>query len=289
MPSTSRPTSANRRSTTSITGLRKGSAPPSGPASITSAVITPDPFWGGLLDVYRIPRYSYYLFKSQYDPDLKVPGIETGPMVYIRHELTYISDPNVVIYTNCQQVHLTWMGRDLGTKGPETSAHEPHPPIIFKNVFDMHDLGAVGKLHQLDMVAEGLINGQVACRTVKHYAQRTTGIHLEVDDQGVPLQADGSDFVLVRAYVVDQYGVMKVLESAYVKFHVDGPGEIIGGEQNHGNPMKTEFGEATALVRAELTPGTLHVTATSDGLKSDSIDIQSVAPAWPLFPAPSAP
>ena len=249
----------------------------------------PDPFWGGLLDVYRIPRYSYYLFKSQYDADLKIPGIETGPMIYIRHELTYISDPDVVIYTNCQQVHLTWMGRDLGIKGPETSAHEPHPPIIFKSVFDMHDLGAVGKLHQLDMVAEGLINGQVVCRTVKHYAQRTTGIHLEVDDQGVPLQADGSDFVPVRAYVVDQYGVMKVLESAYVKFHVDGPGEIIGDEQNHGNPMKTEFGESTALVRAGLTPGTLHVTATSDGLKSDSIDIQSVAPAWPLFPAPSTP
>ena len=79
----------------------------------------------------------------------------------------------------------------------------------------------------------------------------------------------------------------KVIESAYVHFQVDGPGEIIGGEANHGNPMKTEFGVATALVRAGTTPGTLHLTATSDGLKSDAIDIQSVAPALPLLPAVS--
>ena len=247
----------------------------------------PDPFWGGLLDAYRIPRYSYFLYKSQYNPDLKVPGITTGPMVYICHEMTYISDPDVVIYTNCQQVHLTWMGKDLGTQGPNPSAHEPHPPIIFKNVFDIHALGAIWKLHHLDMVAEGLINGQVVCRTVKSYAQRTTGLHLEVAGQGVPLQADGSDFVPVRAYVVDQFGTTKVLESAFVTFHVDGPGEIIGSEANHGNPMKTEFGEATALVRAGMTPGTLHITATSDGLKSDSIDITSVAPSLPLYPAPT--
>lgn len=249
----------------------------------------PDPFWGGLLDVYRVPRYSYYLFKSQYDPDLKVPGISTGPMVYICHELTYISDRDVVVYTNCQQVHLTWEGKDYGTRGPDPSAHEPHPPVIFKNVFDITTIGgALNKdnhLGKLEMVAEGLINGQVVCREAKQYPQRTTGLHLEVDDLGVPLQADGSDFVPVRAYVVDQYGTTKVLESAYVTFHVDGPGEIIGGEANHGNPMKTEFGVATALVRAGMTPGTLHVTATTDGLKSDAIDIQSVAPSLPLLPA----
>lgn len=246
----------------------------------------PDPFWGGLLDAYRIPRYSYYLYKSQYDPDLKVPGISTGPMVYISNELTYISDPDVVVYTNCQQVRLTWEDKVIGTQGPDTSHHEPHPPVIFKDAFDIHKIQpSLNQKHRLEMVAEGLIDGQVVCREAKQYPQRTAGLRLEVDDEGVPLQADGSDFVPVRAYVVDEYGTTKVLESAYVTFHVDGPGAIIGGEANHGNPMKTEFGEATALVRAGMTPGTLHVTATSDGLKSDAIDITSIAPALPLLPA----
>ena len=39
----------------------------------------PDPFWGGLLDVFRVPRYSYSLFQSQYDASFTLPGIETGP------------------------------------------------------------------------------------------------------------------------------------------------------------------------------------------------------------------
>ncbi len=250
----------------------------------------PDPFWGGLLDVYRVPKYSYFLYKSQYEPDLKVPGITTGPMVYICHELTYISDSDVVVFTNCQQVHLTWMGRDLGTQGPDHSRHEPHPPVIFKNAFDIHPIsGEINKQHKLEMVAEGLIDGKVVCREAKPYPQRTAGLHLEVDDLGVPLQADGSDFVPVRAYVVDKYGTTRVLESTYVHFHVDGPGEIIGSDANQANPMKAEFGVATALVRAGLAPGTLHVTATSDGLKSDAIDITTVAPSLPLFPAPAKP
>ena len=53
----------------------------------------PDPFWGGLLDNARVPRYAYYLFKSQYSPDYRLPGIATGPMLHIAHELTQISGP----------------------------------------------------------------------------------------------------------------------------------------------------------------------------------------------------
>ena len=249
----------------------------------------PDPFWGGLLDLYRVPRYSYYFYKSQYDPGLKIPGIETGPMISICHELTWISEPDVVIYTNCQQVHLTWLGKDFGTQGPDRSRHEPHPPIIFKNVFDIHAIGGPlnhdNPQHRLQMVAEGLIDGKVVCREEKQYPARTAGLHLVVDGQSVPLQADGSDFVPVHAYVVDEFGTTRVLESAYVHFQVEGPGEIIGGEANQANPMKTQFGVATALVRAGLTPGMLHVTATSDGLKSDAVDIPSVAPSLPLLPS----
>ncbi|HEX4085306.1 MAG TPA: glycoside hydrolase family 2 TIM barrel-domain containing protein [Chthoniobacteraceae bacterium] len=244
----------------------------------------PDPFLGGLLDLYRVPRYSYYLYKSQYDPGLKVPGISTGPMVYICHELTYISEPDVVVYTNCQQVRLTWMGK-VYTQGPEPGRHEPHPPVIFKNVFDMHPLkGNPDELHEhANMIAEGLINGQVVCREVKPYPQRTVGLRLEVDDQGVPLQADASDFVPVRAYIVDRYGATRVLENGYIHFQVDGPGSIIGDASNQANPMKAEFGVATGLVRAGLTPGVIHVTATCFGLKPATVDIPIVPPSIPLW------
>lgn len=243
----------------------------------------PDPFWGGLLDVYRVPRYAYFLYQSQYDPGLKVPGIATGPMVHVCHELTYLSEPDVTVYTNCEEVRLTWLGKVAGTRKPLPGRHEPHPPVVFPNVFDPEEIqGAIQHSASLEMVAEGLIGGTVACREVKAYPQRAVGLKLRVDDLGVPLQADGADFVPVRASVVDREGTARVLESGYVHFRVEGPGEIIGSEARQTNPIKVEFGVASALVRAGLTPGTIRVTAESEGLGSAQVELRSVPPALPL-------
>ncbi len=245
----------------------------------------PDPFWGGLLDEFRLPRYSYYLFKSQYDPDFKLAGIETGPMLYITHELTQVSDPNVVIYGNCEEVRLTWLGKVVGTQKPDAGYHAlPHPPFTFTNVFDFgiiksHWRDRTGKI---EMVAEGLIGGKVVIRVVKKYPERTAAVQVTVDDAGAGLTADGADFVPIRATIVDNKGVPKVLASEYVYFEVEGPGEIIGGTANQGNPMKTEFGVATALLRARSTPGIIHVKAYVKGLASGEAYVSSVAAALPL-------
>ena len=64
-----------------------------------------------------MPRYAYYLFKSQSAPDYKVPGIQTGPMLYVTHELTQISGSDVVIFSNCEEVRLPLAGQ--GPRHPE--------------------------------------------------------------------------------------------------------------------------------------------------------------------------
>lgn len=241
----------------------------------------PDPFWGGLVDTFRIPRYAYYLFKSQYDPGLQISCLKTGPLLYITNELTQVSDRDVIVLTNCEEVRLTWMGQIVGTQSPDPEyKHLPHPPITFKNVFDFHRMKKQLELSRHDppeMIAEGLIAGKVVVRQAKLYAERTTGVKLALDDWGMPLVADGSDFVPVRANIVDQKGILKVLATEYVYFDVDGPGEVIGGEFNHGNPMRTEFGTATALIRATSTPGKIKVRAYVDGLKADEITIDSIS------------
>lgn len=245
----------------------------------------PDPFWGGLLDEFRLPRYSYFLFQSQYDPDFKLPGIQTGPMVYISHELTQVSDPNVVIYSNCKEVRLTWLGRVIGTQKPDAGySHMPHPPFTFSNVFDFavikHDWRE--RTDKIEMVAEGLIDGQVVAREVKKYPERTTGIRVTVDTAGCGLTADGSDFVPVRATIVDNKGVPKVLADEYVYFQVEGPGEIISSPLSHTIPVRTEFGTATVLLRATAKPGLIHIKASDPGLRSGEVDIVSTPTALPL-------
>ena len=202
----------------------------------------------------------------------------------IANELTQISAPDVVIFTNCEQVRLTWLNKVIGTRAPEQGVAMPHPPITFPGVFVFKVLTERwrDRLEQVEMVAEGLIGGTVVCRTVKKYAQRTAAIRVMVDDRRVPLRADGADFVPVRAWVVDANGMPKVLASEEVHFAVRGPGHIIGEASTQANPMKTQFGVATALVRADVVPGEIEVTAWAQGLKPGSVVLRSLAPLHEL-------
>ena len=105
---------------------------------------------------------------------------------------------------------------------------------------------------------------------------------MTVDDAGVGLVADGSDFVPVRATIVDNKGVPKVLASEYVYFEVEGPAQIIAGPLAHANPAKTEFGTATALLRATTTPGVIRMKAHVQGLKSGEAHLASAPAPLPL-------
>ncbi|VGO17938.1 Beta-galactosidase [Pontiella desulfatans] len=230
----------------------------------------PDPFRGGLLNGLRIPRYTYYLYQSQYDPDYAIPGIGEKPMVYMAHELTQLSDKDVVVYSNCDEVRLTWMGEAVGTRKPSAEGQWsglPHPPFVFEDVFDFTVIKSRGrKAIEAVMVAEGLVDGKVVVREVKGYPQRSTKLALSIADEGMGLVADGSDLVPVRATVVDENGYTKVLASEEVYLEIEGAGELVGD-----NPMKTSFGVATILVRATTQPGGIKVTAHSNGLESGSI------------------
>ena len=245
----------------------------------------PDPFWGGLLDGFRVPRYAYDLFKSQYAPDYKLPGIATGPMAVIAHELTQVSGNDVIVYSNCEEVRLTWLGQVVGTQKPDAGYRSlPHPPFTFASAFDFSVIKRQwrDRTGKIEMVAEGFIGGNRVARAVKKYPERTTAVKVIVDDAGIGLTADGSDCVPVRATLVDNKGVPKVLASEYVYFEVEGPAEIIAGPLAHANPVKTEFGTATALLRAKAAPGVIRIRAHALGLSSGETHVVSAPAALPL-------
>jgi beta-galactosidase len=206
-------------------------------------------------------------------------------MLYIAHELTQSSDPDVVIYSNCDAVRLTWLGRVVGTQKPDSRfRHLPHPPFTFTNVFHFSEINHDWRERtgNIEMVAEGLVGGQVAVRVVKKYPERTTGVRVAVDEAGCGLTADGSDFVPVRATIVDNKGVPKVLAEEYVYFEVEGPGEIVSSPLSHTLPVRTEFGTATVLLRAKYTAGVIRIHARVAGLKSGDAYVVAAPPALSL-------
>ena len=225
----------------------------------------PDPFWGGILDVLRQPKYSYELFRSQRDPALKLSNADSGPMIFIANELSPVSGSDVVIFSNCEEVRLSVFGDEpLRQTIPSASVGIPHPPVVFTNAFDFMRLKALqraDRAEEVKLVAEGLIGGKVVVRTERMPAQRAEQIILSVDDAGMPLTADGSDIVPVIAAVVDRAGRIRRLATGEVEFSIEGQGSLVGNARNGANPRRLEWGTAPALVRATLTPGDIRVTA----------------------------
>lgn len=216
----------------------------------------PDPFWGGILDAFRQPKYSYYMFKSQRDPAIKHPTAESGPMIYIANEMTPFSSCDVTVFTNCEMVRLI-IGLDTLVQKNEKKPGMPHPPMIFKNTNAVNVTGRAAA----KMVAEGLIDNKVVVTAQRRPARRKSQIILVVDNDGVPLVADGSDFVPVIAMLADKDGNIKTLSKDVIRFRVEGEGQIIGDERIGANPRAAEWGTAPALIRSTLKAGKIKVFA----------------------------
>jgi len=225
----------------------------------------PDPFYGGIMDAFRQPKYSYYLFQSQRNPSLNVPQIENGPMIYIANELTPFSSGDVRIFSNCEEVRLLVFGQEFGTqKVASLGARMPSPAITFTNVFQFKDLKKLSGAKQWDeekIVAEGLIGGKVVATTTRRPALRKHHLELSVDFDGTPLMADGSDIVTVVASLVDERGNVKRLGEELVVFEVEGEGRLIGSAANGANPRPLEWGTAPCLIQSTTQPGKITVRA----------------------------
>jgi beta-galactosidase len=217
----------------------------------------------GVMDVFRIPKFSYYFFQSQ---------SSTKPMVYIANWWTPASSPDgkVVVYTNAASVSLYLNDSLVGTRKPDAgpdspygdwehggnpfdggnAAHLSHPPVTFMQVgFHPGILKAVA----LDS----------ASHPVTTFSVRTPGaaaaLSIAVDTLGMPLTANGSDFVYVHASVVDAHGSVLVLDNTTaVSFSVSGPASIVGP-----GVVRVRGGIATVLVKAGTLPGLVRIHANA--------------------------
>ena len=227
----------------------------------------PDPFYGGLMDVFRQPKYSYYMFMSQ-RPAEKSPGnAGSGPMVYIAHEMTPFSGKDVTVYSNCDEVRLRFTkdGEIVTYTKDKSRKGMPSPVIVFKDIYDFmtdKSLSRAGRQEDVYLLAEGLIDGQVVATHKVSPARRPEKIELWIDDEGTGLEADGSDIVTVVAAITDRNGNIRHLNNSVVRFSIEGEGRLVGGSDIMANPSPVRWGTAPVLVQSTLTPGTIRITAS---------------------------
>ena len=252
----------------------------------------PDPFYGGLMDVFRQPKYSYYMFMAQRPAVKNDRNAGSGPMVYIAHEMTPFSGKDVTVYSNCDEVRLTFNkgGKTYTYKKDKNRPGMPSPVITFPDVYDFMMDKAFSRTQKQDdvyLLAEGLIDGKVVATHKVVPARRPEKILLWMDNEGTDLKADGSDFVTVVAAVADKNGNIKRLNNYNIRFSIEGEGRLLGGPGVLANPVPVKWGTAPVLVQSTLKPGKIRITASvlfegSQMPISGELELESKPSVFPL-------
>jgi beta-galactosidase len=249
------------------------------------------PFHGGVLDLFRLPKFNYFFFQSQRPPRVHVPALDDGPMVFIANFATFFSPTAVTIYSNCDEVRFLVNGEEIDRRKPDRGHAVAHPPFTFsvQRFADEQStmfMTGVAKIERppMELKAEGIMDGKVVASHIVHPAGVATKLMMEADLCGRPLVADGSDWVRVHAKVCDARGTVCSLADDLVKFSIKGEGQLIGGSDIGANPVRAEAGIATALVQANERAGRIIVKATAFGLTAAEVEITSLQPSFRIGP-----
>ncbi len=240
------------------------------------------PFLGGPLDLFRLPKFDYYMFQSQRPPEVKPVRAGSGPMVFIANFASFYSPSVVTVFSNCEQVRLSQNGKFVATQSPDSGYRVPHPPFTFKagDFSGTHDMlfsnGVAPPGTEVgELLAEGLIGGKVAATHLIHPPGVPASLQLRLDTCGLDPVADDSDWVRVYAHVCDARGSTYPYSDDIVAFTVTGEGSLMNDGKIFANPLRAEAGIATALVRTTRVAGLVTVQASSPGLKGATLQFES--------------
>lgn len=209
-----------------------------------------NPCYGGFLDLQRIPKYSFYFFKSQRLPSDMIENIDGGAMIFIANTWSELSPDDITVYSNCDTVRLYHEGKFIEERKAENYPIG-YPPFVFKNDF-YYGRGRTG------ISVEGLIDGEVVATDARFSPGVTRALKLEADYEGIDMVADGSDILFVRCTAIDDNGsyVPLTLDAHDIVFTVEGEAKIIGDTKK-----RTELGVTGILLQSTKKAGKIVVKA----------------------------
>ena len=203
----------------------------------------PDLETSGVMDVFRLPKYGYWFFRSQRDAGERVAGKKLGPVLFLATGWTTNSPADVSVFSNCEEVALYLNGRLIGRRRPDTSrlaSHLKHPPFIFPVPgFQAGTVKAVGFIKNRQVaVAERRTPGPIA------------RLEIQFDIADHAWATSENDVVLCHATLKDQNGTPVPLNGGKISFTATGSLQVLGPDT-----VVTEAGTATVLVAGTSASG----------------------------------
>lgn len=216
----------------------------------------------GIMDLCGFPKDIYYYYQSWWS---------NKPVLHLFPHWNWTGQEgqeiDVWCFTNVDSVELFLNGASLGSQKVEPNSH-----VEWKVKY------APGVLE-----ARGSKNGQVALTAKRETTGPPAKLMLRPDRQKIA--GNGEDVSVITVEIIDAQGRLMPIASNEVTFKIDGPGRLIGvgnGDPSCHEPDKADKrsafnGLCVAIVQALKQPGEIRVTATSAGLESASVTIQSEA------------
>lgn len=209
----------------------------------------------GIMDIFRIPKFSYYFFQSQKDAS------DSKPMLFIANYWRDSTDKAVKIYSNCDEVELTLNGSLIGKQKADTGKNCSN---LVKAPFTFQ----VKKYMAGTLLATGFIKNKEVISSSVTTALTASKIILKADYSGRSFKSATNDILFIYAYLTDKNGNTVQLADNLVKFSIKGPASIIGDSQT-----KAEAGIAPALILGGFKPGKVIISATAEKLENGEMSI----------------
>ena len=236
----------------------------------------------GKMDGVRLPKELFFVSRVMQSakPDIHIIGHWTYPAGTVK--TVYVAA------SHCDQVELLLNGKSLGVETKTATFVDTYNKsrVMGSELLQGMDTGFVYAFPKVAFVpgtlkAVASKAGQVVADETLETAGAPAAIRLTVHAGPHGLLADGSDVVLVDFEVVDAKGERCPTDEARVDFAVDGPAVWRGGlnsemlNSTNNLYLSTECGINRVAIRSTLTPGTITLKASRDGLASATVQIES--------------
>jgi beta-galactosidase len=213
----------------------------------------------GIVDLAGFPKDAYYLYKSEWTDE---------PVLHVFPHWNW-NDGDIVdvwAYTNCDEVDLFLNDNSLGIKKKSENDHH----LMWRIKYAPGTLKAVGYK-----------KGKEIITSVVKTAGSPTKIILEVDRNKI--SADGRDLSFVTVKVLDKNNTMVPYANNLINFKILGEGKIVGvgnGSETSHESFKANFrkafnGMCLVVIQSSEKAGEITFKASSDGLESASIEIET--------------
>lgn len=201
--------------------------------------------------------------------EYKLPKGSADPNYWLEQKEIKASEESRISDDNAQLEQITGgaTNRDLYFDGGNCRNLE-HAPFTFFNIpYERGELKAVG-----------MVGGRAAVECTRITPGELAYVTVSFDLSGRELEADGADFVFVRAEIKDRNGTVVPDACNKVTFWAEGPVQLIGK-----NPVEAEAGIASIILKACGRPGTVKVYARAEGLQDACGEIRCVQAQTPIL------